>query len=255
MKRLLFLLLPLLGAAAPLPADAPVTVLTVEKLEGTAMVTRPEGKGEVALEHGEPVERGAVVRTYGKSWVILKSPKGDRVGIDADTETAFDEIFQSGPDRQLRILLRGGRLHLQAKASKSRQSFFEVHAGNLVVSPWKMRGTLTYLPEEGLFEVRFFGGDKPKLKSVDRQGEVVVTVENSQSTTKVIDASGEVYFPFPSRRVWEGGSLVQEDPLPLEEGSETYFQDFFKGKARYFHLRGPGATPPEPKGAEREIRY
>lgn len=236
-------------------ASRPVTVLFVEYIHGTVELFEASSNTSTSLSSDSVVPRGAKIRVLDQSYLILKSPKGDKIGVDAGTEVDFDEIYASGPDRQLRLLLRSGRLLIQSKPSKSFQSYFEVHAGNIVFIPWKSKTILTRAPEENVFEVQFLGGDKPKIDSVDREGEIIITVKNNTKVTRVVDASGEIFFPFPSRRVWKNGQLTQEDPLALGEAKETFFSDFFQKKFDFFHLRGPGAAGKTVKGFERDIHY
>lgn len=179
----------------------------VVKVHGTVMVERAKNKKFEALQTKEIVERGDVVTVYEKSWVILKSPKGDILGLDGLTHVTFDELYKGGSDRQIRLNLHKGRLYIKAKKSGSRQSFFEIAAGSVLASLQKVRTLIVYDPKKASLEVQYYVGK-----------------------IKVIDSAGEQTFPFPEcKRIWENGKLTQEDPLPLKEEEIYWFKEFFKG--------------------------
>jgi hypothetical protein len=162
--------------------------VSVAKLDGTIMVERAKDQKKEALQTGSVVERGDIVTVHDKSWVILRSPKGDMIGLDSQTKATFDELFK-------------------AKSSGSRQSFFEVMAGNLVASLQRVRTVLSYDPKRSLFDAKFFDG-----------------------RMIVIDSEGDQVFPFRyCKRIWDNGKMTQEDPLPLEEEDIQTFKDFWAG--------------------------
>jgi hypothetical protein len=172
------------------------------------MVQRAKDGKVDALQTKEVVERGDIVTVYEKSWVILKSPKGDILGLDSLTHATFEEIFKGGSDRQIRMVLHKGDAFIKSKNSKSRQSFFEVAAGSVVASLQKARTRLTHDPKKGIFSASYFDG-----KMI------------------LIDASGEQKFPFREcKRVWENGKMTQEDPLPLDDKEILVYKNFLKGK-------------------------
>ncbi len=80
----------------------------VDKLEGTIMVQKNNGSKPFALETGSTVEKGDTLTAYDQSWVILKTHKGDRIGMEGDTVMTVDEYYIEGPDRQIRLILNKG---------------------------------------------------------------------------------------------------------------------------------------------------
>jgi hypothetical protein len=188
----------------------PNTEAKVVKLDGTIMVEHVDESGvksQYALATNGTVTRGDFLTVYDKSWVILKDGKGDLIGFEGPTSAAFDELFKGGPDRQVRILLKSGTCLVKSKNSKSKQSFFEVHAGSLVSVLGSARASFSYTPDASRAEVSYFGG---KLKTTD--------------------ADGERKFYLDSRRVWENGKLVQGDPMQLPDEASLNFKRFFEGQ-------------------------
>jgi hypothetical protein len=200
------LLLPL-----SLPAEKkPSTEAKVEKLEGTIMVEHVNLAGvkeNIALETLKVVSRGDVVTVYDRSWVVLRTAKGDKIGLEGPAVAAFDELFKGGPDRQVRILLKSGTAHVRAKGAGSRQSYFEVHTGPVMSTLSGARCSFEFDPAAERVEIRSFGG---KLKTTD--------------------ANGDRKYYLHSRRVWEKGLLTQRDPLPLPANAALGFKRFFEGE-------------------------
>src|SRR6185369_8080537 len=118
----------------------------VVKLSGTIMVQHADGSKPTPLQTGSTVEKGDVLKVYDKSWVILKTHWGDRVGLDGDTEVVLDEYYIEGSDRQIRLVLNRGTLFLQTNGASSRQSFFEINTGNVVSSIGEVRAILQFDP-------------------------------------------------------------------------------------------------------------
>lgn len=183
--------------------------LDVLKLDGTSMVSRAKDQKPEALQTKEVVERGDTLTVYEKSWVLLKSPKGDLVGVAGPAKVVFEEIYKGGSDRQLRILLNQGNLYLKSVRAGSRQSFFEVAAAGLVVQLERCKLMVAHDPAKKRVEVQFHDGN---------------------TKTLVVDAEGEQVFPFREcKRVWENGKMTAEDPLPLDAKEILAFKDFFQG--------------------------
>ncbi len=206
----------LLAALIPVALHAvkpPSTEATVHKVEGTIMVEHLPGSGEkekLALQTNAVVSKGDIVTVYDKSWVILRTPKGDLIGLLGPAVAAFDELYKEGPDRQVRVLLKSGQAFIKSKNSGSRQSFFEVHTGPLVSSFGAAKAFLEFDPKDNRVEIRYFGG---KLKTLDAQKE-------------------HKYY-LDSRRVWEKGQITQKDPAPLPLNASLDFKNFFEGKPQF----------------------
>jgi hypothetical protein len=181
----------------------------VHKMDGTIMVDRAKDQKKEALQTREVVERGDVVTVFEKSWVILRSPKGDLIGLEGPTKVTFEELYKGGSDRQIRMNLHYGRTYLRSRKAGSRQSYFEVSAGGCMVQLQKCKLLVSFEPKKSILEVQFHeGNDK----------------------TMVVDSVGEKLFPFREcKRVWENGKTSQEDPAPLDEKEILAFKDFFKG--------------------------
>lgn len=93
---------------------------SVDKLDGTVMVQHPDGAPPTALQTGSTVQKGDILTVYDKSWVILKTKKGDRIGLDSGTMIVLDEYYIQGPDRQIRLVLQKGILLLRINDCGSR---------------------------------------------------------------------------------------------------------------------------------------
>jgi len=184
----------------------------VKKMDGTVMVQKADGSPAFALQTGSVVEKGDVVTCYDKSWVIFKTHRGDEIGLDGDTVVGLDELYQEGPDRDVRLILQRGTLYLKANDSSSRQSFFEINAGSLVASLEDSQSILSYDPSQTHFQAQFIRG---KIRVIDKDGEHPLTVEGSI-------------------RDWKNNSLVQTgDPDPMDPLQITNFERFFNGDPLY----------------------
>jgi len=183
--------------------------VNVQKMDGTIMVERAKNQKQEALQTREVVERGDVVVVYDRSWVILKSPKGDLIGLEGPAKVTFEELYKGGSDRQLRLNLHHGRAYLRSKKAGSRQSFFEVSAGGCMIQLEKCRLLVDFEPKKNVLEIQFHDGNEKTL---------------------VVDGVGEQRFPFREcMRVWENGRLTQEDPVALDEKDLIAFKGFFAG--------------------------
>jgi len=194
---------------AALFADKPTNEAKVDKLDGTIMVEHVDDAGqkqEIALQTLGVVAKGDIVTVYDKSWVILKTPKGDRIGFLGPAVVAFDELYKGGPDRQIRILLKSGKCYIQSMNSGSRQSFFEVQTGGLVSTLGRAKCQFDYNPTDNQVEIRSFGG-----------------------AIKTTDTSGDHKYYLESRRDWDKGNLTQRDPQPLPDNSTLEYKTFFSG--------------------------
>ena len=182
--------------------------MMVDKMDGTIMVLSPDDPKPVALQTFSTVEKGDVLTVYDKSWVILKNHKGDRIGIDSGTVVAIDEFFIQGPDRQVRLLLQKGILHLKTNGSGSRQSFFEVNTGNVVTSVNEVQANLNYAGNKNLLSVQFFNG---KMTVIDKDNE-------QKFKTEYVEHN------------WENGKMAEEEPVPVDELDKVNYNRFFDGE-------------------------
>ena len=208
MRRLIPALILFWLAGPGLLRAASYTDAKIKKMDGTIMVQKADGSPDFALQTGSVVEKGDVVTCYDKSWVILKDHRGDEIGLYGDTVVGIDELYQEGPDRELRLILQRGTLYLKANDSSSRQSFFEINAGSVVTSLDDSESIVTYDPTQPHFQVQYIRG---KIRVIDKDGEHKLTVEGSI-------------------RDWNNNSLVQKgDPDPMDPVQITNFDRFFNG--------------------------
>ncbi len=197
------LLPPALFATRPTYNEA-----NVEKLDGTIMVQHADGSKPTALQTGSTVEKGDIINVYDQSWVIIKTHKGDRIGIKGGSVVAIDEYYIEGPDRQIRLLLQKGDLLLRTNGCGSRQSFFEVNTGNVVTSVNEVQATLGYLPAKNHLNVQYFNG---KMTVIDKDIEQKFKTEYSEHN-------------------WENGKMTEEEPLPVDEMDKVNFDRFFNAE-------------------------
>jgi hypothetical protein len=202
---LLFLL-----PAGPWAASKAYNEAQVLRLEGTIMVEHANGSKPTALQTGSMVEKGDVLTVYDKSWVILRTHKGDRIGIDGGSVVVIDEYHIEGPDRQIRFVLQKGVLMLKTNGSDSRQTFFEINAGSVVSAINDTQTILTYDPEKDRLRVQYMNG---KLTVIDKDSEQKFKVEHSEHN-------------------WEGGKKAEEEPLPLDELDVVNYKRFFEIEPR-----------------------
>ncbi len=182
----------------------------VDKLDGTVMVQKPDGSKPIALGSFGTVEKGDTLTVYDKSWVILKTHKGDRIGIDGNTVVNIDEYYIQGPDRQIRLVLQKGTLFFKTSGCGSRQSFFEINSGSVVTSINDVHAILNYDPAKETLKVQYLNG---KLKVIDKDSEQKFTVEHSEN-------------------VWTDGKMAKEEPDPIEEVDGVNYNKFFNGEPR-----------------------
>src|SRR5580658_9065270 len=182
----------------------------VDKLEGTIMVQKSDGSKPFALETGSTVEKGDTLTTYDQSWVILKTHKGDQIGIDGGSVVNIDEYYIEGPDRQIRLVLQKGSLLLKTSGCGSRQSFFEINSGSVVTSINDTHSILSYDPVKESLLVKYFNG---KLTVIDKDNEQKFKVEHSENT-------------------WQSGKMAKAEPDPVDELDVVNFNNFFNGDPR-----------------------
>ncbi|HUO57973.1 MAG TPA: hypothetical protein VMV05_07320 [bacterium] len=185
---------------------------TIEKLDGTIMVQRNDGSKPFAVQTGTTLQKGDILTVYDKSWVIFKTHKGDRIGLDSNTTLVIDEYFIEGPDRQIRFLLQKGTLFLRTNGCGSRQSFFEINSGSLVTAINDTQAILSYEPGKDHLRVQYLYG---KLSVVDKDNE-----------RKFSDMHTE--------RNWEGGKMVEsaDTVIPVEELDVLNYNRFYSGDTR-----------------------
>jgi hypothetical protein len=183
---------------------------TIDLLEGTVMVQPADGSKSYALQTGSVIEKGDILTCYDKSWVILKTHRGDRIGLDGDTVVTLDEYYIEGPDRQIRLILQRGNLFLKTNGSGSRQSFFEINSGSVVTAINDTRAILHYNPKSETLKVQFLTG---KLSVVDKDNEQKFTIEHSENS-------------------WTNGKMDKDEPEPLDDLDVVNFNKFFDGDPR-----------------------
>ncbi|HVM32323.1 MAG TPA: hypothetical protein VMU88_04250 [bacterium] len=209
MRRLT--LVSLLGLmACPLGASAATAYkdAAVRMLDGTVMVQKADGSPATALQTGSVVEEGDAVTVYDKSWLILKTRKGDEIGFTGDTVASFDQLDKEGGDRELRIILYHGTLLLKATDSSSQQSYFEVHTGNLVTSLGDSQLIVTYDPAKSHTRLQHLRG---RISVFDKDGEHHLKTE------------GAIWN-------WQDGHLVETgDPDLMDQVDVINFNHFFNG--------------------------
>jgi hypothetical protein len=191
-------------------------------LDGTVMVQKADGSKPFALQTGSTVEKGDTLTCYDKSWVILKTHKGDRIGLDGNTVVNIDEYYIEGPDRQIRFILQNGSLLLKTNGCGSRQSFFEVNAGSVVASINDVHAILHYDASKEALKAQYLVG---KLTVIDKDHEEKFKINHTENT-------------------WISGKMEKEDPDPVDEVDVINFNKFFDGEPRVpppsndFLLRG-----------------
>lgn len=179
-------------------------------LNGTVMVQKADGSKPFALQTGSTVEKGDILTCYDKSWVILKTHKGDRIGLDGNTVVTIDEYYIEGPDRQIRLILQKGNIYLKTNGCGSQQSFFEINAGSVVASINDVYAILHYDPAKENFQAQYLVG---KLTVIDRDHEEKFKVNQTEYT-------------------WVGGKMEKEEPDPVDELDVINFNKFFDGEPR-----------------------
>ncbi len=189
--------------------------MTVEKLDGTIMVQHADGSDPTALQTGSTVEKGDSIQVFDKSWVILKSHRGDQVGLDGvngPTVVIVDEYFMEGPDRQIRFLLQKGTIFLKTNGCDSRQSFFEINSGSVVSSINGARAIVSYEPGQNQLKVQYLDG---KMTVVDKNSEQVLSEQHTD-------------------HLWKDGVMQDkaDEPEYMDELDSVNFSRFFDGDPR-----------------------
>jgi len=207
--------------------------MAVLKLEGTVIVEHADKTKATPLQTGSIVEKGDVITVYGDSWVVFKTRRGDRIGLDGNTLITIDECYMEGPDRQIRLLVQRGTLLLQTNGDDSRQSFFEINMGNVVASINNLRAILSYVPSKNFVDIKYIDG---KINVIDQTREETFTIhqgEYNADTKNEADYGDHSGVPQEHmEHTWENGKMAQEEPIPLEEIDEINFKKFFDGEKR-----------------------
>jgi len=184
------------------------TEMGVLDLDGTTMVQHTDQEAPTALQTGSTVERGDQLKVHDGAWVIFKTRRGDRIGFSSGTEVAIEEMYFEGPDRQIRIILGKGSVFLRTNNADSRQSFFEVQAGQQVISIGDCETRIDHDPSTQLVRVQYMHG---KVRVIDPERETKFSVDDSEWS-------------------WSAGKKTSEEATTLEEESVLNFRRFFEGK-------------------------
>lgn len=188
--------------------------MVVVDLQGTIMVQHANASNPpTALMTNSIVEKGDTLTCYDKSWVILKTHSGARIGLDGlfgPTIVNIDEFFIEGPDRQIRLVLQQGVLFLKTNGYGSRQSFFEINAGSIVTSVNDTQARVAYAPDQSLVTVQYFVG---VLSVIDKDHEEKMTIQHCE-------------------RHWKNGVMAEKDPSPVDDLDWTNYKKFFDGEPR-----------------------
>ena len=182
----------------------------VDKIDGTVMVQHQDGSKPTALQTGSTLQKGDSLLVYDQSWVILKTHRGDLIGFDENTQASLDEYYFKGPDRQVRLVLKKGTLLLRTNGDSSRQSFFEINVGSLLVDINNVEAVLTYDPAKDHLRADYYDGD---LKVIDKDAEQKFTVEHSAHN-------------------WVNGKMMEAEPEMSEEMDVENYRRFMEGEPR-----------------------
>lgn len=182
----------------------------IDKLDGTIMVQHADGSKPTALQTGSTVQKGDTITVYDKSWVIFKTHRGEKIGLDSNTVMSVDEYYYEGPDRQVRLVLQKGSIFLNVNNINSRQSFFEINTGSLVTSVNDAQSLLSYDKAKDSYKVQYFRG---LVKVIDKNDEQNFSVQHTE-------------------RYWEGGVMKAEEPKPVEELDYINYKKFLSGQPR-----------------------
>jgi hypothetical protein len=209
----------------------PINDMDVFKLGGTIMVEHADNTDPTALQTGEVVEKGDVITVYGNSWVILKSHRGDKIGLGENTVATIDECYIEGPDRQIRFLVKKGVLYLRTNGDDSRQSFFEVNLGSVVASINNLQAVINYDPSKNFLDVKYIDG---KIHVIDQTHDESFTIAQSEyngSTKTETEQNNDSGVPEEhTEHTWINGKMAEDEPIPLEEIDEINFRRFFDGE-------------------------
>jgi hypothetical protein len=223
---------------APL-LSKPFNEAQVARLNGTVMDQPQGGAAPFALQTGSTVQKGDILTCNDQSYVILKTHRGDLIGLNGypgQTVVIIDEYYLEGPDRQIRLILQKGTLMLRTNNVGSRQSFFEINSGSVVSSIDETQAILSYDPGETNFKVQYLRGN---LSVIDKTSEHKFGVEpkmggyaknvNEKTAASEPDAGWE-YIPQGSEYNWKGGTLADKGPSPLDELAGENYKRFFDGQ-------------------------
>ncbi|HXL73287.1 MAG TPA: hypothetical protein VN963_06640, partial [bacterium] len=201
------------------------------KLDGTIMVEHEDNTEPTALQSGSLVEKGDVITVYDNSWVILKTHRGDRIGLTGGTVITIDECFMLGADRQIRLLVKKGTLLLRTNGDDSRQSFFEINMGSVVASINDLQAIFLYDPSKNFLDIKYIDG---KIHVIDQNHDESFMIQQSEyngydkAETSAVNGSGipEEH----TEHTWINGKMAEEEPIPMEEIDEVNFKRFFDGE-------------------------
>ena len=233
----------LLGLLIPAAARAKTfNLMEIVQVEGTVMDQPADGSKPYALETNRTVQKGDTLTCNDKSWVILKTHKGDRIGLNGyngQTIVNVDEFYIEGPDRQIRLALQKGVLDLKTNGAGSRQSFFEINCGSVVAAISDTQTILSYNPTEDHLKVQYLRG---KLSVIDKNNEHQFGIRPvfGSGNNRVDDVrhpntasdsgDNQEYIPEGSEFNWKGGVLADKNPLPMDETDADNFKRFFNQK-------------------------
>jgi hypothetical protein len=210
-----------------------INEMNVWKLSGTIMVQHADKTDPTPLATGSVVEKGDIVTVYDGSWVILKTRKGDKIGLDGNTVMTLDECYFEGPDRQVRLLLDRGTLLLETHGDDSRQSFFEINTGKVVTSIDEVKAILSFDAKNDTVDIKYIEG---KIHVIDQTHEETFHTQESEyngytrSETNTAEDTGMAQEH--TEHTWNYGKMAQEEPIPMEEIDELNFRKFFDGEPR-----------------------
>ena len=230
----------LLTLPASLWAAKEYNEMTIDRWEGTVMIQHPGEPKPFALETGSTLEKGDVIMVYDKSWVVLRTHRGDKIGLDENTTISVDEFYIGGPDRQIRFILQKGTLFLRTNNCDSKQSFFEVNSGSVVTSVGEAQAVLTYKPEEKEhLVVQYFRGkfsvidknNEYKFGVMPKIGSSIKNIRDKENTTDVTQVQLD-YIPEWSELNWENGVLIDKIPSTIEEIVNINYKRFYDGEPR-----------------------
>jgi hypothetical protein len=188
--------------------------MDVVDLQGTIMVQHAKASSTpTALMTGSTIEKGDTLTCYEKSWVILKTHSGARVGLDGlngPTVVNVDEFYLEGPDRQIRLVLQQGVIFLKTNGYGSKQSFFEINTGSVVTSVNDTQARLAFSPSDTSLTVQYFTGD---LSVIDKDHEEKMLVNHCE-------------------RHWKNGTMAEKDPSPVDDIDWINYKKFFNSEPR-----------------------
>jgi hypothetical protein len=209
----------------------PINQMDVLKLDGTVMVEHADNTDPTALQTGSMVEKGDVITVYDNSWVILKTHRGDKIGLTGSTVVTIDECYMLGADRQIRLLVKKGTLLLRTNGDNSRQSFFEINLGGVVASINDVQAIFLYDPLKSFLDIKYIDG---KIHVIDQNHDESFMIhqgEYNDSTKAETDATDDSGIPQEhTEHTWENGKMAQDEPIPMEEIDEVNFRRFFDGE-------------------------